>query len=65
MAYLITKLALAVKKRRPQISDVEWIGQIFMRRSSNNKFDAVVWLSRCIAKDSEGCYLKRRMAVTF
>jgi hypothetical protein len=33
---------------------VEWNGQVFTRRSPNNKFDAAVWFSRCVGKDAEG-----------
>jgi ssDNA-binding DdrB-like protein len=33
---------------------VEWNGQVFTRRSPNNKFDAAVWFSRCVGKDADG-----------
>ena len=33
---------------------VEWNGQVFTRRSPNNKFDAIVWFSRCTGKDTDG-----------
>ena len=33
---------------------VEWNGQIFTRRSPNNKFDAAIWFSRCVGKDADG-----------
>src|SRR5215475_2705839 len=43
---------------------VEWNGQIFTRRSPSNKFQEAVWFSRHLGQDSDGCYLKHRMAVT-
>src|SRR5215510_8389216 len=45
-------------------TSVEWSGQVFTRRSPNNKFDAAVWFSRHLGQDSDGCDLKHRMAVT-
>ena len=33
---------------------VEWNGQVFTRRSPNNKFDTIVWFSRCTGKDTDG-----------
>jgi hypothetical protein len=33
---------------------VEWNGQVFTRRSPNNKFDAAVWFSRHLGQDSDG-----------
>jgi hypothetical protein len=35
-------------------TSVEWNGQIFTRRSPNNRFDAAVWFSRCVGKDADG-----------
>jgi hypothetical protein len=46
------------------VTAVEWNGQVFTRRSPNNKFDAAVWFSRHLGQDSDGCDLKHRMAVT-
>jgi DdrB-like protein len=36
------------------VTAVEWNGQVFTRRSPNNKFDAAVWFSRHFGKDSDG-----------
>jgi hypothetical protein len=36
------------------VTAVEWNGQVFTRRSPNNKFDAAVWFSRCVGKDADG-----------
>jgi ssDNA-binding DdrB-like protein len=33
---------------------VEWNGQVFTRRSPNNKFDAAVWFSRHLGQDADG-----------
>jgi hypothetical protein len=46
------------------VTAVEWNGQVFMRRSPSNKFDAAVWFSRHLGQDSDGCDWKHRMAVT-
>jgi hypothetical protein len=35
-------------------TSVEWNGQVFTRRSPNNKFDAAVWFSRHLGQDSDG-----------
>src|SRR5262249_3159037 len=56
--------AAVLKRDADGATSVEWNGQVFMRRSPNNKFDAAVWFSRCVGKDAEGCDLKHRMAVT-
>jgi len=32
---------------------VQWNGQVFTRRSPNNKFDAAVWFSRHLRQDSD------------
>lgn len=52
-----------LKEDEDGVSSVEWNGQVFTRRSPNNKFDAAIWFSRCVGKDADGCYLKDRMAV--
>ena len=36
------------------VTAVEWNGQVFTRRSPNNKFDAAVWFSRNLGQDSDG-----------
>jgi hypothetical protein len=56
--------ATVLKEDDDGATAVEWNGQIFTRRSPNNKFDAAVWFSRCVGKDADGCDLKDRMAVT-
>ena len=35
-------------------TSVEWNGQVFTRRSPNNKVDAAVWFSRHLGQDSDG-----------
>jgi hypothetical protein len=56
--------AIVLKEDRDGATEVEWNGQVFTRRSAENHFDAAVWYSRCVGKDSDGCDLKRRLAVT-
>src|SRR5215510_7305016 len=53
------------------VTAVEWNGQVFTRRSPNNKFDAAVWFSRCVGKDADGnnkyvrlIYRKTRLRAT-
>src|SRR5262249_2187633 len=46
--------AVVLKKDADGATSVEWNGQVFMRRSPNNKFDAAVWFSRCVGKDADG-----------
>jgi DdrB-like protein len=36
------------------VTAVEWNGQVFTRRSPNNKFDAAVWFSRHLGQDADG-----------
>lgn len=43
-----------LKEDEDGVSSVEWNGQVFTRRSPNNKFDAAIWFSRCVGKDSDG-----------
>ncbi len=56
--------ATALKEDNDGVTAVDWNGQVFTRRSPNNRFDAAVWFSRCVGKDADGCDLKDRMAVT-
>ena len=46
--------ATILKQDVDGVSAVEWNDQTFVRRSPSNKFDAAVWFSRCIGKDSDG-----------
>jgi DdrB-like protein len=46
--------AIVLKEDGDGATDVEWSGQIFTRRSVENKFDAAIWFSRCIGKDADG-----------
>jgi DdrB-like protein len=46
--------AIVLKEDRDGATDVEWNGQVFTRRSPENKFDAAIWFSRCIGKDGDG-----------
>src|SRR5687767_15974019 len=46
--------AAILKEDQEGVTAVEWNGQVFTRRSANNKFDAAVWFSRCTGKDAEG-----------
>ncbi len=43
-----------LKEDEDGVSSVEWNGQVFTRRSPNNKFDAAIWFSRSVGKDSDG-----------
>lgn len=43
-----------LKEDEDGVSSVEWNGQVFTRRSPNNKFDAAIWFSRCVGKDADG-----------
>ncbi len=36
------------------VTAVEWNGQVFTRRSPNNKFAEAVWFSRHLGQDSDG-----------
>lgn len=33
---------------------ISWRGQMFVRRSPANKFEAAIWFSRCTGKDERG-----------
>jgi hypothetical protein len=46
--------ATVLKEDGDGVAAVEWNGQVFTRRSPHNKFDAAVWFSRCIGKDTDG-----------
>ncbi|HEU0176651.1 MAG TPA: single-stranded DNA-binding protein [Blastocatellia bacterium] len=46
--------ATVLKRDDDGVTAVEWNGQVFTRRSPNNKFDAAVWFSRHIGQDSDG-----------
>jgi hypothetical protein len=46
--------ATVLKEDHDGATAVEWNGQIFTRRSPNNKFDAAVWFSRSVGKDADG-----------
>lgn len=46
--------ATALKEDNDGVTAVEWNGQVFTRRSPNNKFDAAIWFSRCVGKDADG-----------
>jgi hypothetical protein len=46
--------ATVLKEDHDGVTAVEWNGQVFMRRSPHNKFDAAVWFSRCVGKDVDG-----------
>ncbi|HEX5080663.1 MAG TPA: single-stranded DNA-binding protein, partial [Blastocatellia bacterium] len=56
--------AIVLKEDNDGATEVEWNCQVFTRRSPENHFDSAVWYSRCVGKDSDGCDLKDRMAVT-
>jgi DdrB-like protein len=55
--------ATVLKEDHDGATAVEWNGQVFTRRSPNNKFDAAIWFSRCTGKDADGCYLNDNFAV--
>jgi len=53
------------------VTAVEWNGQVFTRRSPNNRFTEAVWFSRCVGKDPDGnnryvrlIYRKTRLRAT-
>jgi ssDNA-binding DdrB-like protein len=46
--------AIIIKEDEDGATEVEWNGQVFTRRSAENHFDAAVWYSRCVGKDSDG-----------
>jgi DdrB-like protein len=46
--------AIVLQEDKDGATEVEWNGQVFTRRSPDNSFDAAVWYSRSVGKDSEG-----------
>ncbi|MCI0388072.1 MAG: single-stranded DNA-binding protein [Acidobacteria bacterium] len=46
--------AIVLKEDRDGATEVEWNSQVFTRRSADNSFDAAIWFSRSVGKDSEG-----------
>jgi len=46
--------ATVLKEDKDGATEVVWNGQVFTRRSPDNNFDAAVFYSRCVGKDSDG-----------
>jgi len=46
--------AIVLKEDEDGATDVEWNGQVFTRRSPQNRFAAAIWFSRCVGKDADG-----------
>lgn len=46
--------AVVLNEDADGVTDVEWNGQIFTRRSPQNRFAAAIWFSRCVGKDADG-----------
>src|SRR5215510_759351 len=46
--------AIVLNRDGDGVTAVEWNGQVFMRRSSSNKFAEAVWFSRHLGQDSDG-----------
>ncbi len=46
--------AIVLKEDKDGATEVEWNGQVFTRRSPDNSYDAAVWYSRSVGKDSDG-----------
>jgi hypothetical protein len=46
--------AAVLSRDKDGATAVEWNGQVFKRRSPNNKYDAAVFFSRCLGKDAAG-----------
>jgi hypothetical protein len=46
--------ATVLNRDEDGVTAVEWNGQVFTRRSPNNKFDAAVWFSRHLGQDADG-----------
>jgi len=46
--------AIVLKEDIDGATEVEWNGQVFTRRSPQNSYDAAIWYSRSVGKDSEG-----------
>jgi len=45
--------ATVLNRDEDGVTAVEWNGQVFTRRSPNNKFDAAVWFSRHLGQDAD------------
>src|SRR5262245_35332531 len=45
--------AIVLKEDRDGATEVEWNGQVFTRRSPQNSYDAAIWYSRSVGKDSD------------
>lgn len=43
---------------------IVWRNHTFLRRSPSNKFDAAIWFSRCVGRDSKGANIYERL-ITF
>ena len=46
--------AVVVDRDQDGASAILWRKNIYLRRSSSNKFGAAIWFSRCVGKDSLG-----------
>jgi hypothetical protein len=46
--------ATVLTRDKDGVAAVEWNGQVFKRRSPNNKYDAAIFFSRCLGKDAAG-----------
>lgn len=46
--------AIVLKEDSDGATEVEWNGQVFTRRSPENKYDAAIWFSRSVGKDADG-----------
>jgi hypothetical protein len=46
--------AIVLNEDRDGATEVEWNGQVFTRRSPQNSYDAAIWYSRSVGKDSDG-----------
>jgi DdrB-like protein len=46
--------AIVLKEDIDGATEVEWNGQVFTRRSPQNSYDAAIWYSRSVGKDSDG-----------
>jgi hypothetical protein len=46
--------AIVLKEDSDGATEVEWNGQVFTRRSPQNSYDAAIWYSRSVGKDSDG-----------
>jgi len=55
--------ATVLNRDEDGVTAVEWNGQVFTRRSPNNKFDAAVWFSRHLGQDADGTKRYARLIV--